>query len=559
MDLPRIDWVNSPYTFKNTFLDVKHNYVYENSCEERRESSCPPSVTSSMDQQAPSTGESRSMRRWLSLGESKKKYKQEAEAWLQTLRPETLSAAAKLKEAVSKLEPMEDAALYSLHIEQLLVAIEDAEASGVVNSRVDSAWDQYLRAHERKAALDDVLTEMQGEDFTALQNALKKAQDLSVPGYLLQPAKKKGTAMAELYAAMKGESPDLLASAFEAAKMAGLSSVLLERVSRMMSKKQAETILAAAMKGTDVKRIIRATASAAEAGVPSAVIDIARKRIALLRNGLQMPIVQMEAALLVGQTKNHMQMAELLGKVLVEHDVVGALPQLLQRIEMHGTVCDPEHSRVFKEGKQASFGLRGGRPYHRPEGWLRYSIQVNDFNHCKDWCVAYHGTRSDKIVPILLQGLRKPGEEGVVITHGQAWSQSNSTIYLSPSIEYAGHPVYAELFEVEDGRWAQLVFQCRVRPDAFVVRPGSLQNKHWPHNVRFDPNFDSISGLEWLVENPENIMVYGLMVREFGPKADAEVYGKTVCRVHRGPNGPEYEWTRLRAQEYRSRGLWMKP
>ena len=90
-------------------------------------------------------------------------------------------------------------------------------------------------------------------------------------------------------------------------------------------------------------------------------------------------------------------------------------------------------------------------------------------------------------------------------------------MYLSPSIEYVAFPVYAQLFSLaEASYWGQLVLQCRVRPDSFIERPGSLGNKYWPQHVRFDPNFDSLQGLEWLIENRDDIVVYGLMMREFG-------------------------------------------
>ena len=114
-------------------------------------------------------------------------------------------------------------------------------------------------------------------------------------------------------------------------------------------------------------------------------------------------------------------------------------------------------------------------------------------------------------------GLQNPGEPGVSILHGQSYSQTKRTIYLSPSIEYAAFPVYAQLFSLaEASHWGQLVLQCRVRPDSFIERPGSLGNKYWPQHVRFDPNFDSLQGLEWLIENRDDIVVYGLMMREFG-------------------------------------------
>ena len=96
----------------------------------------------------------------------------------------------------------------------------------------------------------------------------------------------------------------------------------------------------------------------------------------------------------------------------------------------------------------------GGRPYFKPKSWLRYALYVKDFHLYKDWCVAHHGTTSQNLPSILLQGLQNPGEPGVSILHGQSYSQTKRTIYLSPSIEYAAFPVYAQLFSLaEASHW----------------------------------------------------------------------------------------------------------
>ena len=54
-------------------------------------------------------------------------------------------------------------------------------------------------------------------------------------------------------------------------------------------------------------------------------------------------------------------------------------------------------------------------------------------------------------------------------------------------------------------------------------------------------------------------MMYGLMVREFGPKADESVYGTLVTQVHDGctqrGSGPEFVWTALRERDCRASGM----
>ena len=49
--------------------------------------------------------------------------------------------------------------------------------------------------------------------------------------------------------------------------------------------------------------------------------------------------------------------------------------------------------------------------------------------------------------------------------------------------------------------------------------------------ICFDPNFPSMDGLEWLLEDPDDVVVYGLMVPEFGPNIGAsQVWSKPSHR-----------------------------
>merc|ERR1711941_101986 len=116
---------------------------------------------------------------------------------------------------------------------------------------------------------------------------------------------------------------------------------------------------------------------------------------------------------------------------------------------------------------------------------------------------------------------------------------------------------YAALTEIGPNHWLQSVLQVRVRPASFEAHPGSLQNKHWPNKIRLDPNFKSLSGLEWVLEDPTNIIVTGVLFREMGSNADPMIYGETAAQVTHGMSGPEYEWTRLRAKAFEQQGLYL--
>lgn len=70
--------------------------------------------------------------------------------------------------------------------------------------------------------------------------------------------------------------------------------------------------------------------------------------------------------------------------------------------------------------------------------------------------------------------------------------------------------------------------------------PWNIGEKYWPLRVRFDPNFGSLEGLEWLLGNPEDVVVCGLMVREFGSRVDEQIYGESARKVRNSGRGPEF-------------------
>jgi len=112
-----------------------------------------------------------------------------------------------------------------------------------------------------------------------------------------------------------------------------------------------------------------------------------------------------------------------------------------------------------------------------------------------------------------------------VSTRRYCISGNHQVICLSPSIEYSAHPRYARPWKkvTDDGeqhRYYQLVFQCRVNPNA-VGSPKSetlLYNEH--KTMCIDKNFRN-EELEWLITTDNatseyirnNIVCYGLMVR----------------------------------------------
>lgn len=156
----------------------------------------------------------------------------------------------------------------------------------------------------------------------------------------------------------------------------------------------------------------------------------------------------------------------------------------------------------------------------------------------------------------MAEGLQQPllGE----CAHGQAYSKSRQSIYVSPSILYASHPVYATLAKVDHYHWIQTVLEVRVRPNSFEVVRSTLRKKHWPSELLFDPSFPNNRELEWLLEQPKDIVVTGVMVREMGPNVDPSLFGPVVSTVTDGDRGAEYGYTKCLEQYFRRRGYLLK-
>jgi len=216
----------------------------------------------------------------------------------------------------------------------------------------------------------------------------------------------------------------------------------------------------------------------------------------------------------------------------------------------------PEYSRIFSFKKEC-YGRRGGLPYFKPRGWVRFSVDAPE-DILRNWCVAYHGTDWPTAARILRQGLRNPDAKDVQVAHGQAGSVTRKSIYLTPAVGYAAFPVYSAFHQVAAQHWIQCVIQVRVRPGSFSKRSGTLGNKYWPSNLCFDEDVRSLCDLEWLIENPDDHVVCGVLVREFGPDADGDIYGELTTRVVYGEHGPEYEWIDLLEKKFRKKKLFLK-
>jgi len=183
-------------------------------------------------------------------------------------------------------------------------------------------------------------------------------------------------------------------------------------------------------------------------------------------------------------------------------------------------VLFPEWNRVYSYESGGTYWTgsldRAGKPYYCPVGWTRLAIKVTEtqkeFDRLYgDYHVAYHGTKNAVASDILNKGLE--GHDGGCYREGLS-------IYLSPSIEYAGHSRYAEPWKrSETGKYYQMVLQCRVNPQLVkvgLIESETLLAKNAQH-IQIDPNFSN-NELEWVLpaDKPvhrRDLICYGLMVR----------------------------------------------
>jgi len=138
---------------------------------------------------------------------------------------------------------------------------------------------------------------------------------------------------------------------------------------------------------------------------------------------------------------------------------------------------------------------------------------------CKNWHVAYHGTKFTKLESIVKVGLVPPGtflDDGktmIVNINGKVGAKNGIIpIFLSPSIEYAANELYTKP-QFHNGNYVYAVFQVRVRPGKFRVQQNTLHRDYWEDkNILYDTLFGPHE-LEWLVEDPDDVRVTGLMIK----------------------------------------------
>ncbi len=201
---------------------------------------------------------------------------------------------------------------------------------------------------------------------------------------------------------------------------------------------------------------------------------------------------------------------KVLAKMKIFFMFMGPIESLAEMQKYRAEITlNPEFNRIYAHGHNYWQGAindgknRGNKPYYCPIGWQRWSFHVTDTFDTKfnGWCICYHGTKFKYGLAILLSGL-KPADND---EHGRG-------IYTTPSINYACHPRYSEVKQIDSaagkkffksGKYIQFVLECRVHPNNILKEEKETLGAY---NTTIDPNIDN-SIIEWVINNQNKSLV----------------------------------------------------
>ncbi|CAF1046677.1 unnamed protein product [Rotaria sordida] len=187
------------------------------------------------------------------------------------------------------------------------------------------------------------------------------------------------------------------------------------------------------------------------------------------------------------------------------------LEPALAFLQLQQSDFEVKYNRYYSHADEE---IRGGYPYHFPQGWHRHALKVDDKypndkawlgmnNSPGEWAVAYHGTISKAVKGIKDKGLL----HSFVTTDAmkdEAKQQNPSIpdvkgLYVATHCE-GGAANYTMPFEIKDNSGTskdyRVVFQCRVQPGKFTVHASPVK-----------------VGRAWRVFDEKAIRPYGLLLK----------------------------------------------
>ncbi|CAF1285760.1 unnamed protein product [Didymodactylos carnosus] len=195
----------------------------------------------------------------------------------------------------------------------------------------------------------------------------------------------------------------------------------------------------------------------------------------------------------------------------------------LETLHLDKSFLDPFADRCFCAACEPQrIWTRSGEKYALPIGYYRYGIAIRrDFDdkrvNIENWPVAYHGTKVNCVVSIIRhRRIMFPGDildDGTKLVqrlgqiHARAVApEGGSVIYISPTIRYSQHEIYAPSIPFKS-YYVKLVLQCRVKPNSFGKFPETLA----AGSTEFDPEFKN-NEIEWVTADRQAVVPYGLLI-----------------------------------------------
>ena len=145
----------------------------------------------------------------------------------------------------------------------------------------------------------------------------------------------------------------------------------------------------------------------------------------------------------------------------------------------------------------------------------------------KNWVVGWHGTKFEFLESIMRYGLYPSGtklSDGTEIkpleghiplkTSLEGFDDWAKAIFVSPSIFYAGHPVYARRISSNNIEYS-VVIETRIKPNNFSKHPPTVvkyvQKSGEPDFVEYRIKVKDDSDLIMRIESQQNVIVTGIL------------------------------------------------
>lgn len=164
----------------------------------------------------------------------------------------------------------------------------------------------------------------------------------------------------------------------------------------------------------------------------------------------------------------------------------------------------------------------GPTRYVVPVGWVRFALKAPPHAEAKnvwtEWGVSFHGTNATILKNIVDCGdILMPGDslpDGTRLESRNCAGRTDSMVYTSPTVNYAGLRLYAKPQSGPANLRFQVVFQCRQQPGTYKTQAETMgfRKKGW--GTILCPHIP-ITEIEQVTRTRKTIIPYGILVRAY--------------------------------------------